>query len=117
MTDSDRERGYYRVMAGRGSAHAEQCRAEGFIGADFDIDESLDGKLTEELRDFNKAMIPVFLAERPDKTKIAAPHQTVEGAIIALEDDQKLRWALSAVRDVRFYRYEIKFDLHEVAIG
>ncbi len=313
MSDQDRERGYYRVMAGRGSMYAEQCRAEGFIGADFGIDDSLDGKLTEELRDFNKAMIPIFLRNRPDKTKIAAglacgalwnvskgiqigdmilspdgtgsymvgdvtgayhhapgdilphrrhvrwrdirvlrsdmseslkhsagsistvanisdyaneierltgpaaplpipgsddalgfgleahleqflvdnwpqtplgaewdlatedgevigkqyqtdagridllaeskdgtrllvielkrgrasdevvgqvlryigfirdqiaaPHQTVEGAIIALEDDQKLRWALSAVRDVRFYRYEIKFDLHEVAIG
>ena len=313
MSDQDRERGYYRVMAGRGSMHAEQCRAEGFIGADFGIDESLDGKLTEELRDFNKAMIPIFLRNRPDKSKIAAglacgalwnvskgiqigdvilspdgtgsymvgdvtgdyhhapggilphrrhvrwrdvmvlrsdmseslkhsagsistvsnisdyaneierltgpaaplpipgsddalgfgleahleqflvdnwsqtplgaewdlasedgevigkqyqtdagridllaeskdgtrllvielkrgrasdevvgqvlryigfirdqiaaPHQTTEGAIIALEDDQKLRWALSAVRDVRFYRYEIKFDLHEVAIG
>ena len=67
VSDQDRERGYYRVMAGRGSMYAEQCRAEGFIGADFGIDDSLDGKLTEELRDFNKAMIPIFLANRPDK--------------------------------------------------
>jgi len=29
------------------------------------------------------------------KEQIAEPHQTVEGAIIALDDDQKLRWALS----------------------
>jgi restriction system protein len=44
-------------------------------------------------------------------SEVAEPHQTVEGAIIALEDDQKLRWALAAVPKVSFYRYEIKFKL------
>jgi restriction system protein len=43
--------------------------------------------------------------------EIAEPHQKVEGAIIALADDQKLRWALAAVPNVAFYRYEIKFKL------
>ena len=28
---------YYRVMLGRQSAHAADCRAGGFIGADFGI--------------------------------------------------------------------------------
>jgi len=32
------------------------------------------------------------------KEEIAEPDQSVEGVIIALEDDQKLRWALAAVR-------------------
>lgn len=45
------------------------------------------------------------------KSEIAEPDQTVEGAIIALKDDQKLRWALAAVPNVTFYRYEIRFKL------
>jgi restriction system protein len=45
------------------------------------------------------------------KEEIAEPDQTVEGVIIALEDDKKLRWALSAVPNVSFYRYQISFKL------
>lgn len=43
--------------------------------------------------------------------QIAEPHQTVEGAIIALEDDRKLRWALAAVPNISFYRYQVSFKL------
>jgi restriction system protein len=45
------------------------------------------------------------------KEEIAEADQTVEGAIIAFEDDKKLRWALAAVPHVSFYRYEIRFKL------
>ena len=45
------------------------------------------------------------------KSEIAEPDQSVEGAIIALEDDQKLRWALAVVPSISFYRYEIRFKL------
>lgn len=45
------------------------------------------------------------------KSEIAEADQTVEGAIIALHDDQRLRWALAAVPNVALYRYEIKFKL------
>ena len=45
------------------------------------------------------------------KEQIAEPHQTVEGAIIALDDDQKLRWALLAVPNISFYRYQVSFKL------
>lgn len=45
------------------------------------------------------------------KEQIAEPHQIVEGAIIALDDDQKLRWALSAVPNISFYRYQVNFKL------
>lgn len=45
------------------------------------------------------------------KEQIAEPDQTVEGMIIALEDDQKLRWALAAVPNVSFYRYQVSFKL------
>jgi len=63
---------YYRVMLGRKSAHAAECFAGGFIGADFGINEDLSRKLPEEWREFNKQYIPVFLSKHPDKTKIGA---------------------------------------------
>ena len=37
------------------------------------------------------------------KEEVAEADQTVEGVIIALEDDQRLRWALSSVPAVTFY--------------
>jgi restriction system protein len=45
------------------------------------------------------------------KEQVAEADQTVEGAIIALEDDQKLRWAIAAVPLISFYRYQINFKL------
>jgi restriction system protein len=63
---------YYRVMLGKKSVFAEQCFAGNFIGADFGIAEDLSHKLPDEWRAFNKQFIPVFLAGRPDKTKIGA---------------------------------------------
>ena len=41
------------------------------------------------------------------KEQIAEPHQTVEGAIIALTMTQKLRWAPLAVPNISFYRYQV----------
>jgi restriction system protein len=45
------------------------------------------------------------------KEQVAEADQTVEGAIIALEDDQKLKWAIAAVPLISFYRYQINFKL------
>jgi len=45
------------------------------------------------------------------KEQVAENDQTVEGVIIALEDDQKLRWALMSVPSISFYRYQVKFKL------
>lgn len=45
--------------------------------------------------------------------QVASEGQSVEGIIIALEDDQKLRWALRAVPNVRFFRYRVDFQLME----
>ena len=45
------------------------------------------------------------------KGEIAEADQTVEGAIVALEDDQKLRWSLAVIPSVSFYRYEVRFKL------
>ena len=63
---------YYRLMLGRGSEHAELCFAENFVGVDFGIAVDLTGKLPDEWRAFNKAFIPVYLAQHPGKSKIAA---------------------------------------------
>lgn len=41
----------------------------------------------------------------------AEPGQSVEGIIIALEDDLRLRRALVTVPAVKFYRYEVSFKL------
>lgn len=45
------------------------------------------------------------------KEQIAEKDQTVEGAIIALEEDPKMRWALVAVPSISFYRYQVSFKL------
>jgi restriction system protein len=63
---------YYRVMLGRKSVYATDCFSGSFIGTDFGINEDLSRKLPEEWREFNKQLIPVFLASHPDKTKIGA---------------------------------------------
>ena len=61
---------YNRVMLGRGGAYADQCKKDGYIGADFNINEDLTNHLPENWREFNKKYIPVFLAANPDKTKV-----------------------------------------------
>lgn len=63
---------YYRVMLGKGSAFVDECITGGYIGADLDIREDLHGKLPDDWRAFNKAYIPVFLANVPGKSKVAA---------------------------------------------
>jgi len=63
---------YNRVMAGAQSVHADLCFREGFIGVDYGIDVDLTGHLPEYWRDFNKEFIPVFLANNPSKSKVAA---------------------------------------------
>ena len=45
------------------------------------------------------------------REQIAEDDQSVEGVIIALEDDKKMRWALLSVPSISFYRYEISFAL------
>ncbi len=45
------------------------------------------------------------------KEQLAEAEQVVEGAIIAFEDDQRLKWALMSVPSVSFYRYQVSFKL------
>jgi len=48
------------------------------------------------------------------KEELANSDQTVKGVIIALEDDKRIRHALSMVPSVAFYRYKITFKLDPV---
>ena len=43
--------------------------------------------------------------------ELAEQGQTVKGAIIALEDDLRIRHALRVTQNIDFYRYEVSFSL------
>lgn len=43
--------------------------------------------------------------------ELAENGQTVRGAIIALEDDQRIRRALAMTPAISFYRYQVSFKL------
>jgi len=47
------------------------------------------------------------------KKKLASNNQEVKGCIVALEDDQSLRYALQVTTGIHFYQYEIDFRLTE----
>ncbi|TSC92691.1 MAG: hypothetical protein CEN89_528 [Candidatus Berkelbacteria bacterium Licking1014_7] len=63
---------YYRIMLGRGSIHAEEARKGNFIGVGWFENLDLTNKLADYWRDFNKAMIPIYLKENPESSKVAA---------------------------------------------
>ncbi len=65
-------RSFYRIMAGAKSVYAKQCFDEGFIAADWNINQDLSGMLPDDWREFNKRFIPVYLSANPDKSKVAA---------------------------------------------
>lgn len=45
------------------------------------------------------------------KAELAESYQQVRGVIIALEDDLRLRRALSVASNIEFYRYRVSFKL------
>ena len=59
-------------MLGRKSVHASGYFAGNFIGADFGLDQDLTKNLPEEWRAFNREFIHIYLAKRPEKSKITA---------------------------------------------
>jgi restriction system protein len=62
---------YYRVLLGRKGINAAECFAGGFICCKFGIREDLT-EAPEELRNFSRTFIPIYMAYRPDKTRISA---------------------------------------------
>ena len=63
---------YFRIRLGVKNMYAEEAKKGNFIGTGWFEDVDLTSKLPEEYRAFNGAMIPIFLKEHPDKTKISA---------------------------------------------
>jgi restriction system protein len=45
------------------------------------------------------------------KEELAEDHQSVKGIIIALEDDLRIKRALSVTNNIEFYRYQVSFKL------
>ena len=45
------------------------------------------------------------------KDELAEADQQVKGVIIALEDDLRIRRALSVAQNIEFYRYQLSFKL------
>ena len=43
--------------------------------------------------------------------ELAEEGQTVKGIIIALDDDQRIRRALSVAPNIDFYKYQVSFQL------
>lgn len=65
---------YNRIMLGKGSMFASDCFQNGYIGANFDINEDLTKPLAtiNFWKDFNNQFIPKFLTANPQKTKVSA---------------------------------------------
>lgn len=63
---------YFMIRLGRGGSYLDECLSQGFVGVDYGIDEDLTGKFPTEWRAFNAAYIPVWLANHPGKSKVAA---------------------------------------------
>ena len=47
------------------------------------------------------------------KDELAEPNQIVKGVIIGLEDDLRIRRALSVTNNIEYYRYEVSFKLNK----
>ena len=48
------------------------------------------------------------------KAELAEKNQIVKGAIIALDDDLRIRRSIEAAQVIELYRYEVSFNLHKV---
>lgn len=63
---------YSRIMSGRGSAYADKCISEGFVGVGWLANQDLTSRLPENTRDFSQYFTPLYLEENPAAGKIAA---------------------------------------------
>ncbi len=69
MTSS---KGFYRIMLGAKSVHADKCHKNNYIGTDFNVDMDLTGKLVEDRREFNKWLAPYYHEKNAGKSKVVA---------------------------------------------
>ena len=78
---------------------------------------------TEARRDFAEDFVDGYLAlqikairqqQDMSQEELAEKGQSIKGAIIALEDDPKIRRALTVTTNIDFYRYQVSFKLLKV---
>lgn len=65
-------RSYYRIMLGSKSSFAEECYQGKWFGGGWRIAQDLSGKLPDNVRDFNRVFVPVYLEANPNKSKVTA---------------------------------------------
>jgi len=63
---------YNRILLGKGSKFAKTCRQEGYIGGEFAVTQDLTEYLSDNCTEFNKKVIPLWLALFPEKSKQSA---------------------------------------------
>jgi len=63
---------YNRIMPGRKSVDYQKCIDGGFIGVDFFSNHDLTNDIHKDFKSFSEQYRPVFLKNRPEKTKVAA---------------------------------------------
>lgn len=63
---------YYRIMLGAKSIYADECFKGNFIGAGFGIQIDLTNQLPENWREFNQKIIPIWMKNNPNKSKVSA---------------------------------------------
>ncbi len=63
---------YYRIMLGKKSIYANDAYKGNFVGSGWFDDIDLTDKLTDDWREFNKKMIPIYLKDDPEGSKISA---------------------------------------------
>lgn len=63
---------YYRLILGAGSVFAEEAKRGDFIGVGWLPNINLTGRLPDDWKEFNREFRPIFLAENPNRTVIAA---------------------------------------------
>lgn len=63
---------YNRIMLGKGGCFSADCLKGNYIGCDFLPSQDLTDHLKDNVKDFNKEFVPVFLDCHPEKTKVSA---------------------------------------------
>ena len=63
---------YYQLRLGRKNVYAEECRAGGYVGVNFLIEQDLTGHLPDEWKAFNKNFIPIYVTKLASGSKISA---------------------------------------------
>ncbi len=63
---------YFKVRLEKQTSHLKACIKDNYIGADYSFNIDFTNQLTEQWNDFKKKFVPLYLKERPDKSKISA---------------------------------------------